>query len=236
MKLSVIIPAYNEIDTIEETLNRVRQVDLDKEIIVVDDCSTDGTRELLQKLPDIKLVLHERNMGKGMAIRSALERVEGDIVIIQDADLEYDPQDYHAMIEPITSGRAEVVYGSRFLKGKPRMHRSNYVANRILAAAASFLFHARISDEATCYKAFRAETIKSITLTCRRFEFCPEITAKLLRSGVKIVEVPIRYTARTVAQGKKINWWDGVVALWTLVKYRVTRDLNIEHRTSNIEP
>ena len=222
-KLSVIIPTYNEADTIEETLSRVKQVDLDKEIIVVDDCSTDGTRELLTKIPDIKLILHERNMGKGMAIRSALAQVEGGIVIIQDADLEYDPQDFHIMIEPIVGGKADVVYGSRFLKSRPKMHRANYIANRILAITSSFLFGAHITDEATCYKAFRTDVIKGLHLTCRRFEFCPEVTAKLLRSGVKIVEVPIRYTARTISQGKKISWWDGIIAIWTLLKFRIIR-------------
>lgn len=223
MKLSVIVPAYNEVDTIAESIARVREVKLDQEIIVVDDCSTDGTRELLQQLPDIKLVLHERNMGKGMAIRTALGYVTGDIVIIQDADLEYDPQDFPAMVEPISSGRADVVYGSRFLTSTPKMRLPNYIANRGLAITASILFRTRITDEATCYKAFRADLFKSLELTCRRFEFCPEVTAKLLRRGVKIAEVPIRYTARTSELGKKIGWWDGVVAFWTLIKYRFMR-------------
>ena len=223
MKLSVIIPVYNERETIEATLERVRQSEVEKEIIVVDDCSTDGTRELLNGAGDIDLVLHERNVGKGMAIRTALQHVTGDIVIIQDADLEYYPSDYPAMIAPIESGEAEVVYGSRFLKGRPKMHLPNYIANRVLAIAASVLFGARITDEATCYKAFRTDLLRSIPLTCKRFEFCPEVTAKVLRIGIKIREVPIRYEARTVAQGKKITWRDGVVALWTLVKYRFIR-------------
>ena len=220
MKLSVIVPAYNEVDTIEEALRRVSRVQLDKEIIVVDDCSTDGTRELLQGIPGIKMFVHERNMGKGMAIRTALKHVTGDVVIIQDADLEYDPEDFYAMIDPIASGKAEVVYGSRFLRGRPKMRLANYIANRALATASNLLFGGRISDEATCYKAFRADLIKSVPLTCRRFEFCPEVTAKVLRKGVKIAEVPISYRSRFVAQGKKITWWDGVVALWTLVKFR----------------
>ncbi len=223
MKLSVIIPAYNELDTIEESIARVKRVRLETEIVVVDDCSTDGTRELLQKIPDIKLVPHACNMGKGMAIRTALEQVTGDIVIIQDADLEYDPEDFHAMVEPIISGKADVVYGSRFLQGRPKMNPANYLANRILAISASVLFGARITDEATCYKAFRADLIKGMNLTCRRFEFCPEVTAKALRSGFKIVEIPIRYTARTVEHGKKISAWDGFVALWTLIKYRFVK-------------
>jgi len=201
----------------------VKRINLDMEIIVVDDCSTDGTRQVLQRIPDIKLILHERNMGKGMAIRTALEHVTGDIVIIHDADLEYDPEDFYAMVEPIASGTADVVYGSRFLSGRPKMRATNFIANKLLAFAASLLFGARITDEATCYKAFRADLIKGLDLTCRRFEFCPEVTAKLLRSGVRIAEVPVRYTARTAELGKKISWWDGVVALWTLVKYRIVK-------------
>jgi glycosyltransferase involved in cell wall biosynthesis len=223
LKLSVIIPVYNEKDTIQETLVRVSQVDIDKEVIVVDDCSTDGTRELLRKCSDIKLVLHEKNMGKGMAIRTALREVTGDAVIIQDADLEYDPQDFHVMLAPITNSGADVVYGSRFLNGRPEMRRANYIANRVLAVSANILFHAHITDEATCYKAARTAVIANMRLTCKRFEFCPELTAKVLRKGLKIVEVPIHYTARTVAEGKKIGWWDGIIAIWTLVKYRFAR-------------
>jgi len=223
MKLSIIIPAYNEVDTIQETINRVKSVQLDKEIIVVDDCSSDGTRELLEKCRDIKLFMHETNMGKGMAIRTALQHVEGDIVIIQDADLEYDPEDYHVMIEPIVNGVADVVYGSRFLLGKPKMYTANYIANRLLAISANVLFGGKITDEATCYKAFRAKIITNMPLDCRRFEFCPEVTAKILRSGTKIVEVPVRYTARTSEQGKKIGWKDGVEAFWTLFKYRFVK-------------
>lgn len=223
MKLSVLIPAYNELDTIEATIERVRNSPVDKEIIVIDDCSTDGTRELLARVPGIRLVLHERNMGKGMAIRTGLMHASGDIVIIQDADLEYDPADFAAMIEPIVSGEADVVYGSRFLRSRPKMRLPNYIANRVLAVAASILFRARITDEATCYKAFRTDLIRAIPLTCQRFEFCPEVTAKILRRGIRIKEVPIGYEARTVAEGKKIGWWDGVVALWTLIKYRLIR-------------
>ena len=218
-----MIPVYNEADTILETLSRVADVKLEKEIIVVDDCSTDGTRDILKKAPGIVLLLHEKNMGKGMAIRSALKEVTGDIVIIQDADLEYDPNDYHAVIEPIITLEADVVYGSRFLAGKPRMNPANYLANRILAIASNLLFSAGITDEATCYKAFKADLLRSIDLKCTRFEFCPEVTAKVRRKGIKIHEVPISYSSRTMAQGKKINWWDGVTAIWTLVKYRIIR-------------
>lgn len=220
MKISVLIPVYNEVRTIQETLTRVQGVEIEKEIIVVDDCSTDGTRELLKTIQGIKLVFHEVNMGKGMALRTALEHVTGDVVIVQDADLEYDPNDYHSLIKPIENGEADVVYGSRFLSGKPKMNPANYLANRILAIAASVLFLHKITDEATCYKAFRTSLIKSFALTCRRFEFCPEVTAKAFRQRAKYVEVPIRYTARTSEEGKKIGPWDGVVALWTLIKYR----------------
>lgn len=223
MKLSVVIPVYNEVDTIQETLKRVSDVDLDTEIIVVDDFSTDGTRDLLKKITGIKLLLHDKNMGKGMAIRSALKEVTGDIVIIQDADLEYDPNDYYAIIEPIVSSKADVVYGSRFLSGKPTMNPANYLANRILAVASNVLFGAGITDEATCYKAFKADVLRNIDLKCRRFEFCPEVTAKICRKGIKIYEVPVSYSSRTMAQGKKINWWDGVSAIWTLIKYRIVK-------------
>jgi dolichol-phosphate mannosyltransferase len=223
VKLSVIVAAYNEADTIEESIARVRAVGLDTEIIAVDDCSTDGTREILQRIPGITLLLHERNLGKGMAIRTALQAVTGDIVVIHDADLEYDPQDFPALIEPIIRGEADVVYGSRFLEKRPAMRLPNFIANRLLAITANLVFGSRLTDEATCYKAFRADLIRDLNLTCRRFEFCPEVTAKLLRKGVRIAEVPIRYAARTAELGKKIGWWDGVVAFWTLLKYRIVK-------------
>ena len=221
MKLSVIIPIYNEADTIEETLARVAAVDVPKEVIAVDDCSTDGTLDLLERASGITLIRHDRNRGKGSAIRTGLARASGEIVIVQDADLEYDPADIPAIIAPIVRGEAEAVYGSRFLRGRPKMRRRNYLGNRVLAIAANLLFRAGLTDEATCYKAFRTELLKSIPLTCRRFEFCPEVTAKLMRRGVRIAEVPVSYSARTVAEGKKITTWDGVVALWTLLKFRV---------------
>lgn len=223
MRLSVIIPVYNEAVTIEETLKRVTDVNIEKEIIVVDDCSTDGTRDILKRTDGIVLALHDRNLGKGMAIRTALKEVTGDVVIIQDADLEYNPSDYAAIIAPIVASQAQVVYGSRFLNRKPKMKTANYVANRILAIAANVLFNAKITDEATCYKAFRADLLCGMDLKCRRFEFCPEVTAKIRRKGIEILEVPINYTFRTMEQGKKINWWDGVVAMWTLIKYRIVK-------------
>lgn len=221
MKLSVIIPAYNEIDTISEALRRVRAVDIDKEIIVVDDCSTDGTRELLRSETDIVLIENACNLGKGASIRAALEKVTGDIVVIQDADLEYDPQDFPRLIEPIVEGRADMVYGTRFAGARPKMRLVNYLANRVFALIATVLYRTRVTDEATCYKAFRTDVIKRLDLRCTRFEFCPEVTARLLKRGYRYAEVPIWYEARSHAQGKKITWRDGVECIWTLVKYRV---------------
>lgn len=227
MVLTVLMPAYNEIDTIREAIRRVCDTDLgegvSREVIVIDDASTDGTRELLREIPGIILVEHARNQGKGAAIRSGLERATGDVVVIQDADLEYDPADLRAMLTPIRYGKAAVVYGSRFLKRRPRMRLANYVANRILAWSATLLFGQRITDEATCYKMFRTDVLRAMNLRAERFEFCPEVTAKARRAGYRIVEVPISYQARTLAEGKKITWRDGLEAIWTLVKYRFVR-------------
>lgn len=220
MKLSIIIPAYNEIDTIPEVLDRVRAENFDKEIIVVDDCSTDGTREFLRKQQDITLIEHDRNFGKGASIRTALEHVTGDIVIIQDADLEYDPADYPKLVQPIIEDKADIVYGTRFAGRKPNMRLANYIANRLFAWLATVLYGVRVTDEATCYKAFRTEVIKNIQLNCKRFDFCPEVTARLLKRGWRYAEVPISYQARTYGQGKKIKWFDGVQCIWTLLKYR----------------
>lgn len=226
-RLSILIPAYNESETIREALRRVRAAGAESgavlEIIVVDDASSDGTRALLEVEPDIRLLPQPSNQGKGAAIRAALAQVTGDVVIVQDADLEYDPRDYVALAAPILAGQARVVYGSRFLRGRPRMAPANYLCNRLLAVTASLLFGVRLTDEATCYKAFDAALIREIPLTCRRFEFCPEVTAKVLRRGERILEVPIRYDARPMDAGKKIRWWDGVVAFWTLLKYRFVR-------------
>jgi glycosyltransferase involved in cell wall biosynthesis len=220
MKLSVIIPAYNEIDTIEEVLRRVRAVEIEKEIIVTDDCSTDGTREFLRTQPDIILVESDCNRGKGASIRAAIERVAGEIVLIQDADLEYDPADYPALLEPIVSGRADMVYGTRFARGMPSMRLANYLANKVFAFLATVLYRTKVTDEATCYKAFKTEVLRSIDLRCARFEFCPEVTARLLKRGYRYAEAPVSYQARTYAQGKKITWKDGVECIWALIKYR----------------
>lgn len=221
MTISVIIPVYNERDTILETISRVRAVPVPKEVIVVDDASTDGTADLVAPLvgADLKLARQPRNQGKGAAIRRALAEAGGDVVLIQDADLEYDPGDYPALIAPILSGQADVVYGTRapHFHGMRRPHR---IFNWLAALLTNLLYRARITDEATCYKAFRADLIKAIPLRCERFEFCPEITAKVRKRGIAIHEVPISYQARSIGAGKKIRWWDGVVALWTLVKYR----------------
>ena len=219
-RLSVVIPVYNERDTIEEALRRVRALDCDLELVVVDDASTDGSGEFLEGEGDLVLIRHPVNQGKGMAIRTALARVTGDVVAIQDADLEYDPRDLLRLMEPIVRQEARVVYGSRFLKGRPPMALPNYACNRLLAWTANLLYGARLTDEATCYKVFDAALLRSIPLTCRRFEFCPEVTARVLKRGERIVEMPIAYTPRSYDSGKKIRWWDGVVALWTLVKFR----------------
>jgi len=227
-RLSVLVPAYNEQETIVEALRRVREAGEEAgivlDIIVVDDASTDGTAELLATQTGIRVLTQPKNMGKGAAIRAALREVKGDVVVVQDADLEYDPRDFPALIAPILAGEARVVYGSRFLRGRPlNMMPANYLCNRLLALATNALFGARITDEATCYKAFDARLIREIPLTCTRFEFCPEVTAKVLRRGERILEVPIHYKGRPMDAGKKIRWWDAVEAFWTLLKYRFLR-------------
>ncbi len=247
MKLSILIPAYNERQTIQGIMARVRAVDLvveaqdgsvdyslpadvkglvrlEKEIIVVDDGSTDGTRDILQReagQEDVRVVFHEANQGKGAAVRTAIQHATGDILLIQDADLEYDPRDYPALLQPIIEGRADVVYGSRFLGGpRKAMLFWHTAGNRLLTFITNILYDAILSDMETCYKVFRAEVIKDIPLHARRFEFEPEVTAKVLKRGHRIYEVPITYTGREYEEGKKITWRDGFSALWTLIKYR----------------
>ena len=226
MRLSVIIPVYNEANTIRELLSRVEAVDIEKEIILVDDFSTDGTREYLKSVESrlgLKVVFHPRNMGKGRAIRTAIPHVTGDVVVIQDADLEYDPQDYHKLVAPIAEGRASVVYGSRYSNPENDLPLTKFkVAVLLLTAMANVLFGARITDEATCYKAFKSEVLKGIPLKCERFEFCPEVTAKVRKRGHRIEEVPISFKYRTAKEGKKIGWRDGFEAVLTLIKYRFT--------------
>lgn len=226
MKLSIIIPIYNERRLLPAVLERVRALELEKELILVDDCSRDGTREYLKEheegKPDTRVLYHERNGGKGRAIRTGLEAATGDVVIIQDADLEYDPAEIPSVVQPIFDGRTAVTYGSRFLGRSPTgMRLPNYVANRILAAMVAALFFQVITDEATAYKAFRADVIKGIRLKCERFEFCPEVTAKVLMRGHRIHEVPVTFFARTFEEGKKIGWRDFVVAVWTMLRCRV---------------
>lgn len=229
MKLSVIVPVHNEESTIDEVIRQVREVDLGDmglELVIIDDASTDGTPSRLdahQAEPGLTVLTHTRNQGKGAAIRTGLGSVTGDVVVIQDADLEYDPHDYPDLIKPIAEGTADVVYGSRFMGTVENMAFANLVANKVLAWAATILFGARITDEATCYKAFRTELLRSFDLECQRFEFCPEVTAKTLRRGYRLVEVPIRYHARTVEAGKKIRATDGLEAIWTLLRYRFKR-------------
>jgi glycosyltransferase involved in cell wall biosynthesis len=227
MKLSIIIPIYNEAELLETVLANVRAaIPFDHELILVDDHSTDGTREILkleEKKPDTVVVHHDKNQGKGAAIRTGLKYANGDIIIVQDADMEYDPRDIPRVIQPILDGKTNVAYGSRFLGNVEKMRLPNFVANKILAGLVTILYFQHITDEATAYKAFRKETIKSIDLKCKRFEFCPEVTARVIRKGEKIIEVPVVFTARTFEEGKKIGWRDFIVAVWTLLKYRLMK-------------
>ena len=227
MKVSILIPVYNEFRTLSQVMERVRSAPLPpgctREIIVVDDGSTDGTTEVLKQYAEAGIVTGRysaSNSGKGMALRAGIEIASGDVIIIQDGDLEYDPRDFAAMVATISSGDADIVYGSRFRGNPLGMAWKNRIANWILTATANLLYNARITDEATAYKAFRANLLRDLPLECRGFEFCPEVTAKLLRLGHRIHEIPIRYNARGIADGKKIRTRDGFIALWTLLKYR----------------
>ena len=224
MKLSVVIPVYNEKPTLETLVKRVLAVKISKEVILVDDASTDGSRELVKKLskqPNIRAIFYGRNQGKGMAIRSGIKEARGDYIIIQDADLEYDPQDYFKLLKPIKEGKAEVVYGSRFTGEHRNMFFWHWVANQFLTFVTNILYNTTLSDMETCYKVFPTKLIQSIKLNCRRFEFEPEVTAKILRQSIRIYEVPISYAGREYSEGKKIAWPDGLVALWTLIRYRL---------------
>jgi len=225
MKVSVVIPVYNEIDTIEEILARVDKVAIKKEIIVIDDLSIDGTRERLKKIAadkeNVKVIYHNRNKGKGAALRTGFESVTGDIVIIQDADLEYDPNEYPKLLEPITDGRADVVYGSRFIGGPHRVLLFwLYVGNKLLTLISNALTNLNLTDMETCYKVFKSQILKDINLKSNRFGFEPEFTAKVSKMRLRIYEVPISYSGRTYSEGKKITWKDGIVALCLIFWYR----------------
>jgi glycosyltransferase involved in cell wall biosynthesis len=232
MKLSVVIPVYNERDTVLALLERVRAVDVDKQLIVIDDCSSDGTRELLREYaktsPDITFCFHEANQGKGAALKTGFAGVQGDIVIIQDADLEYAPEEYPRIIAPILDGRADVVYGSRFLGGPAcRVHLFwHYVGNKMLTMFSNMLTNLNLSDMETCYKAFKASLLPRFTIRSKRFGIEPEITAKLARLGCKIYEVPISYSGRDYVEGKKIGWRDGIAAFYWIVYFAVKKDLH----------
>jgi len=225
MKVSVVIPVYNEIDTIEEILARVDKVAIKKEIIVIDDLSIDGTRERLKKIiadkENVKVIYHNRNKGKGAALRTGFESVAGDIVIIQDADLEYDPNEYPKLLEPILDGRADVVYGSRFIGGPHRvLFFWHYVGNKLLTLISNALTNLNLTDMETCYKVFKRQILKDINLKSNRFGFEPEFTAKVSKKRLRIYEVPISYSGRTYSEGKKITWKDGIVALCLIFWYR----------------
>ena len=224
MKLSVVIPVYNEKKTLSELICRVEAVKLEKEIIIVDDASTDGTRDLLKKYEGqerFKVIYQSKNAGKGSALRAGFDKAEGEIIIVQDADLEYDPKEYPLLIEPILDGRADVVYGSRFLGGTHRVFFFwHYVGNKVLTTLSNMCTNLCLTDMETGYKVFRRTVLDSLILKCNRFGFEPEFTSKVARHAFRIYEVPISYSGRGYEEGKKINWKDGVAALWFIFRFR----------------
>ena len=220
-----MIPVYNEVETIKEIVSRVQAVDLEKEIIIVDDGSTDGTRELLQEdtfsLENVRVLYHDHNQGKGAALRTGFESATGDIIIIQDADLEYDPREYPVLLEPILDGRADIVYGSRFLGGPHRvLFFWHYLGNKFLTLLSNALTNLNLTDMETCYKVFRREVLSGMQLKSNRFGFEPEFTAKIAKKDFRIYETPISYSGRTYAEGKKIGWKDGVKAIVAILWFR----------------
>jgi dolichol-phosphate mannosyltransferase len=236
--VSVIVPVYNEVAHVEELLHAIHASPVRKEIIIVDDGSTDGTREKLKAMPlanDVTVVFHEENCGKGAAIRTALEYARGEFVLIQDSDLEYDPQDYPALLRPLEQHQANVVYGVR--PDRPERGLRFFLGAKLLTHLANLLYGAGIHDEATCYKVFRRSLIEQVDLECHRFEFCPEVTAKLSRMGEKIAEVPISYSPRSAGEGKKIRHTDGWLAIWTLLRYRFSsRTSWLKSRSDRLAP
>jgi glycosyltransferase involved in cell wall biosynthesis len=227
MKISVVIPVYNEAGTIEDVVSRVHAVDLgrlDKELIIVDDCSTDGTCEILRGIcqvqNNIKVFYLNRNQGKGAALRAGFNEVTGDVVIIQDADLEYDPKEYPGLLEPILEGKADVVYGSRFLSGPHRvLFFWHYVGNKFLTLLSNMITNLNLTDMETCYKIFRKEVLEGINVKSNRFGFEPEFTVKIAKKHFRIYEVPISYNGRTYSEGKKITWKDGFVAIYSILRF-----------------
>jgi glycosyltransferase involved in cell wall biosynthesis len=225
MKLSIIIPVYNEKHTIEEVIDRVREIDvgMEKEIVIVDDGSKDGTRDVLNNLnfPDTKTFFHMKNKGKGAALHTGFSNAQGDIILIQDADLEYDPAEYPTLLKPILDGRADVVYGSRFLGGPHRvLFFWHYVGNKLLTTLSNMLSNLNLSDMETCYKVIKKDVLDRITLKSKRFGFEPEITIKLAKLRAKIYEVPISYSGRDYSEGKKIGWRDGIAAIYHIIRFK----------------
>lgn len=224
--LSVVMPCYNEVSTIEQVIKRIDETGLAREIVIVDDGSGDGTKEVLEKLgsenrEDLKIRFHDVNRGKGAAVRTAIELAEGDIILIQDADLEYDPRDYFQLLQPILEGKADVVFGSRFMGGPHRvLFFWHYVVNRMLTFLSNMMTNLNLSDMEVGYKVFRKEVIKKVTIRSDRFNFEPEITAKVAKQKIRIYEVPISYAGRTYEEGKKIGVFDGFEALWTILRYK----------------
>ncbi len=224
MKLSIVIPVYNERASIKDVVHRVEAVDYDKEIILIDDCSTDGSREILEEYKDrsgFHVLFHARNRGKGAALRTGFSHATGDVIVIQDADLEYDPTDYPVLLKPIIDGRADVVYGSRFLGGPHRvLFYWHSVGNKFLTTLSNMFTNLNLTDMETGYKVFSKKVIDSITLKCDRFGFEPEITSKIARKNFRVYEVPISYSGRDYSEGKKITWKDGMAALWFIIRFR----------------